>query len=193
MTSILVFSGSTRPASLNQRLAQVAAERLASLGAEVTSLSLADYPLPFADDDGRAQPPEAAKALTETVLRHDGVFIACPEYNSSYPAVLKNALDWVSMVRKDGPGLAGKVVALGAASPGARGGYRALTQFRSTLELGFGALVIPEMASIPFANKVLPTEGGLTDEAASKFLDACLRRLVLECRRQAAVAGLEQR
>jgi len=193
MTSILVFSGSTRPASLNQRLAQVAAERLASLGAEVTSLSLADYPLPFADDDGRAQPPEAAKALTETVLRHDGVFIACPEYNSSYPAVLKNALDWVSMVRKDGPGLAGKVIALGAASPGARGGYRALTQFRSTLELGFGALVIPEMASIPFANKVLPAEGGLTDEAASKFLDACLRRLVLECRRQAAVAGLEQR
>jgi NAD(P)H-dependent FMN reductase len=40
MTSILVFSGSTRPASLNQRLAQVAAERLASLGAEGGSVGI---------------------------------------------------------------------------------------------------------------------------------------------------------
>lgn len=191
MTSILVFSGSTRPASLNQRLVDVAAQRLAGMGVTVTALSLADHALPFADDDGRADPPFAARALTSQVLEHDGLFIACPEYNSGYPALLKNALDWVSMVRKDGPGLAGKVVALGAASPGARGGYRALTQFRTMLELGFGALVIPDMASVPFANKVLPAEGGLTDEGASKFLDATLKRLVLECRRSAAVPRLE--
>jgi chromate reductase len=189
MTAILVVSGSTRPTSLNQRLVNVAAERLVALGAKVTAVSLADYPLPFVDDDGRPNPPEAATALAQVVMAQQGLFISCPEYNSGYPPLLKNALDWVSMVRKDGPGLAGKVVGLGAASPGARGGYRALTQFRSVLELGFGALVIPEMASVPFANKVLPPEGGLQDEGASKFLDACLMRLVLECRRSAAVPG----
>lgn len=187
MTSVLVVSGSTRPASLNRRLAAVAAARLPGLGATPTVISLADYPLPFVDDDGRAAPPDTARALTEIVLAHQGVFIACPEYNSGYPPLLKNALDWVSMVRKDGPGLAGKVVGLGAASPGARGGYRALTQLRTVLELGFGALVVPEMASVPFASKVLPPEGGLADEGASKFLDACLARLVLECRRTAVI------
>ncbi len=60
MTAILVVSGSTRPTSLNQRLVNVAAERLVALGAKVTAVSLADYPLPFVDDDGRANPPEAA-------------------------------------------------------------------------------------------------------------------------------------
>lgn len=189
MTSILVVSGSTRPASLNQRLAVVAADRLMAAGASVTLASLADYPLPFVDDDGRASPPEAAIAFNSLIMAHQGLFIACPEYNSGYPPLLKNALDWASMVRKDGPGLAGKVVGLGAASPGPRGGYRALTQLRTVLELGFGALVVPEMASVPMANKVLPPEGGLTDEATGRFLDATLKRLVLECRRTAALAS----
>lgn len=179
---ILVFSGSTRPASLNRRLAAIAARDLRALGAEVTEISLADYPLPFVDEDGRPAPHENAVKLNDLILAHDGLFIACPEYNSGYPPLLKNALDWASMVRKDGPGLKDKIVALGAASPGARGGYRALTQFRSVLELGFGALVLPEMASVPFANKVL-TESGISDEGAAKFLDACLRRLLRETER----------
>lgn len=150
------------------------------MGAKVTEISLADYPLPFVDDDGRADPLENAVKLNALFAGHDGLFIACPEYNSGYPPLLKNALDWASMVKKDGPGLANKIVALGAASPSPRGGYRALTQFRTVLELGFGALVIPDMASVPFAQKALTEDGEILDEAAAKFLDACLKRLVRE-------------
>lgn len=180
MPRILVFSGSTRPASLNQRLASLAAARLLALGADVTAISLADYPLPFVDEDGRAHIPEAAIALNGVIQSHHGLFIACPEYNSGYPPLLKNALDWVSMAKKGGPALSGKVVGLGAASPGAKGGYRALTQFRSVLELGYGALVIPEMASVPFADKALTEAGEITDASAAKFLDQTLARLVKE-------------
>lgn len=180
MASILVFSGSTRPASLNGRLAALAARGLRALGAEVTAISLADYPLPFVDDDGRANPPENAIRFNTLLSEHEGLFIACPEYNSGYPPLLKNALDWASMVKTDGPGLANKIVALGAASPSPRGGYRSLTQFRSVLELGFGAFVIPDMASVSFANRTLTEQGEITDETAAKFLDACLRRLVRE-------------
>jgi chromate reductase, NAD(P)H dehydrogenase (quinone) len=180
MPRILVFSGSSRATSLNLRLARLAASRLATLGAEVEEISLADFPLPFVDEDGRASVPDMARHLNDIIQSHHGLFIACPEYNSGYPPVLKNALDWVSMAKTGGPALAGKVVGLGAASPGARGGYRALTQFRSVLELGFGALVIPEMASVPFADKALSETNTLTDVSASKFLDATLARLVKE-------------
>lgn len=185
MARILVFSGSTRPASFNRRLAAIAARDLRALGADVSEISLADFALPFVDEDGRPNPPDNAKRFNDVLQAHDGLFIACPEYNSGYPPLLKNALDWASMCTGGKPGLAGKVVALGAASPSPRGGYRALTQFRSVLELGFGALVIPEMASVPFANKALAEEGALADEGAAKMLAGTLARLVLEVKLRA--------
>lgn len=180
MARILVFSGSTRPQSFNRRLAAIAVRDLRALGAEVSELSLLDFPLPFVDEDGRPNPPPEAHAFNAALQGHDGLFITMPEYNSGYPPLLKNALDWASMCNGGKPGLAGKVVALGAASPGPRGGYRGLTQFRSTLELGFGALVIPEMVPVPFAAKALAEEGALADEGAAKLLAAAMQRLVSE-------------
>lgn len=180
MARILVFSGSTRPASLNRRLAAIAARDLSALGADVSEVSLLDFPLPFVDEDARPNPPPEAHAFNAALQGHDGLFITMPEYNSGYPPILKNALDWASLCNGGKPGLAGKVVALGAASPGPRGGYRGLTQLRSTLELGFGALVIPEMAPVPFANKALAEDGALADEASAKLLAATLQRLVDE-------------
>ena len=182
MPRILVFSGATRTGSLNQRLADIAASQLGALGAEVTSISLADYPLPFVGEEGRGNAPEAAHKLAEVIGDHQGLFITCPEYNAGYPPILKNALDWVSLAKPGAPAstLAGKVVALGAASPGPRGGYRGLTQFRSVLELGYGALVIPEMVSVPMANKTLTEAGEVADEMVAKFLEASLKRLALE-------------
>ncbi|MCU0818588.1 MAG: NAD(P)H-dependent oxidoreductase [Beijerinckiaceae bacterium] len=180
MTRILVFSGATRPASLNRRLAAIATRDLRAMGATVTEISLLDFPLPFVDEDGRPNPPQEAHAFNAALQGHDGIFIATPEYNSGYPPILKNALDWASMCNGGKPGLGGKVVALGAASPSPRGGYRVLTQLRSTLELGFGALVIPEMAPVPFANKALAEDGTIADEASAKMLAACLQRLVAE-------------
>ncbi len=179
MPKILVFSGSTRPASYNRRLAAVAARDLRALGANVKEISLADYPLPFVDQDGRASIPDAARAFRAEIDAHDGFFIACPEYNAGYTPLLKNALDWASVAK---PSLAfgAKVVALGGASTGPRGGYRALTQLRAALELGFGALVLPEMVSVPFADKALPEGGQLEDAHVAGFLAACLKRLVAE-------------
>lgn len=183
MARILVFSGSTRPGSYNARLAAIAARELRILGSEVREISLADFPLPFVDEDGRANPPKEAHDLNEAIMAHRGLFIACPEYNAGYTPLLKNALDWASMCRKGAQGLAGKVVGLGGASTGARGGYRALTQVRTVLELGFGALVIPEMASLPFAAKTLTADGQIADEAAANMLKVTVARLHQEAER----------
>ena len=184
MSRVVVISGSTRPSSLNGRLAAGVARGLVAQGLTAVPLSLADYPLPFVDEDGRANPPETAVRLAAALTGADGLFLCCPEYNSGYPPLLKNALDWASMCHK-GPLLARVLVALGAASPGARGGYRALTQLRSTLELGYGALVLPEMVSVPFADRSLTPEGEITDEAVARFLTQCLGRLREELARRA--------
>jgi chromate reductase, NAD(P)H dehydrogenase (quinone) len=181
---ILVLSGSWRPGSLNMRLAIITAAKLSTAGAAVTHVSLADYPLPLVDATGFGKAPAEAQKLSEIAAAQDGLFLACPEYNAGYAPALKNALDWMTVARPGAPGtgLAGKVVALGAASPGALGGYRGLTQMRTVVELGLGGLVLPEMVAVGGGDAAWNDDGTLKDERTSLFLDALVARLVKECR-----------
>ena len=179
-SKIVVFSGSTRAGSFNEKLAALAAANLAALGAEVTHISLKDYPLSFVDGAGFGNHPKEALALRELFDAHHGMFIACPEYNAGYPALLKNALDWASVAIPVAPGtsLSGKVIALGAASPGPMGGYRALTQLRTSLELGFGATLVPSMVAVGNYGAAFKEDGSLSDERTAGFLSATLATLV---------------
>jgi chromate reductase, NAD(P)H dehydrogenase (quinone) len=177
MPSILVFSGSTRPGSNNQKLATLAAAQLQALGADVTELSLADYPLPFADARGFGAQPDEAKALWTRIEAHDGAFIASPEYNAGIAPLLKNAFDWVSMAAKRPPFL-GKIVGLGCAAGGLWGGYKSLPNVRHVLEVGLGAMVVPEMATIQGGN--WNEDGTLKDDMALKLVEGVTKRLMQE-------------
>jgi NAD(P)H-dependent FMN reductase len=182
--SVLAFTGSIRAGSINAKLTALVVERLKSAGASVSHISLKDYPLPIynGDDEAASGAPDAAKALRRQIDAHAGCFISCPEYNSGYPPLLKNSLDWASRVKNDSgamtPVFGGKVVGLGAVSGGARGGYRGLTQFRSMIELGMGALVLPEMISVPNAATSFAADGSLTDPVSAGMLEAVVGRLI---------------
>jgi|APTNR8051073442_1049403.scaffolds.fasta_scaffold31542_3 NAD(P)H-dependent FMN reductase len=177
---ILVFSGSSRAGSINDRLAGIAARELQALGAEVTYINLGKYELPLVDATGFGNAPKNAHDLRALFDEHDGMFIISPEYNAGYAPALKNALDWASVAKPGAPAstLAGKVVALGGVSPGAMGAYRGLTQLRTVLELGFGATLVPEMVAVGNAGTAFSEDGRLTDERTAGFLKATLSRLV---------------
>lgn len=186
---ILVFSGSIRTGSLNTKLAAAAAKEIALAGAEVSLISLVDYEMPIynGDDESKNGPPENARKLYQQFLGHEGVFIASPEYNASYTPLLKNTLDWVSRVREgDAPPLAAyrdRVFALGGASNGNFGGYRSLTALRMSMELGMGALILPQMVSVPGAAKAFGEDGSLSEERPAKMLKGVAERLVQTTRR----------
>ena len=182
MTTILVFSGSSRPGSMNQKLAELAARKIDAAGGAATLISLADYPLPLVDAAGFGNAPEAATKLRALIDAHKGLFLTSPEYNAGYAPALKNALDWTTVAKPGAPatGLAGKVVGLGAASPGPMGGYRGLTQLRTVLELGLGALVIPEMVAVGNYATAFTEAGELADEKTAAFFEATIARLVKE-------------
>lgn len=181
---ILVFAGSLRSGSYNAQLAALAAKELALLDAEPTLISLADYPLPLYDGDLEAKsgPPETAVRLKRMMASHRGVFIVSPEYNASLSPLLKNALDWISRVRDEGePPLAAfknRAFALGAASPGTLGGYRGLMALRQVLELGCGALVLPEQVAVRETATGFDEIGSLRDERTARTLRNTLGRLV---------------
>ncbi len=184
VAKVLVFSGSIRAGSHNSRLAALAAKELTRGEAEVTLISLQDYPLPIYDADAEASegPPADAVRLKRLFEVHHGVFIASPEYNASVTPLLKNALDWVSRVREGRePPLAAfrnRVFALGAASPGTYGGMRSLMALRQVLELGCGALVLPEQVSIREAAEAFDEMDDLKDERAARMLRTVAERLV---------------
>jgi chromate reductase, NAD(P)H dehydrogenase (quinone) len=181
---ILVIPGSLRTGSHNARLAALATKELALAEAEVTRISLADYPLPLFDADLVADSglPAAAVQLKRMVMAHQGVFITSPEYSASVTPLLKNTIDWISRVRDPGepPYAAFKscVFAIGSAASGGQGGLRSLMALRQILELGCGALVIPEQIAVPRADQAFDDLDNLKDEALASALKAAMRRLV---------------
>lgn len=177
---IIVCSGSVRGGSHNTKLAALVAKRLSILDADVTHLSLKEYPLPIYDGDHEADNgvPENAKRLHRLFAGHDGVFLACPEYNAGITPLLKNTLDWISRVKEPGEPYRNKVFALGAASPGGFGGLRGLIGMRTILEVGLGALVLPQMVSVPKASVAFDGKDELTEDRVSGQLDKLVEALL---------------
>jgi chromate reductase, NAD(P)H dehydrogenase (quinone) len=188
---VLVLAGSIRAGSFNARLAAIAAKEIARAEAEVTRISLLDFPLPLYDGDheARSGAPENAVKLKRMFCAHQGVFIASPEYNASLTPLLKNAIDWISRVRENRePPLSAyrnRVFALGAASNGTYGGMRSIMALRHVLELGCGALVIPEQIAVREASHAFDENDELKDERSAALLRTLARRLV-ELTRQIA-------
>ena len=181
---ILVFAGSIRTGSFNARLAALAAKEIARAEAEVTRISLLDFPLPLYDGDheARSGAPENAVKLKRMFCAHQGVFIASPEYSASLTPLLKNTIDWISRVRENKePPLSAyrnRVFALGAASNGTYGGMRSIMALRHVLELGCGALVIPEQIAVREASHAFDENDELKDERSAALLRTLARRLV---------------
>ena len=181
MTKILAFAGSTRKGSFNHAIVNVAAEGARDAGAEVTVIDLADYQMPIFNEDDEAEfgMPEKAQAFKNLFMRHDGFLIASPEYNSSYPALLKNAIDWASRMgegEKPLQAYRGKVAGIMAASAGGLGGMRVLVVLRMLLE-NLGTMVLPNQKAIAKVNTFME-DGVITDEKTIKQLKNLGKKLL---------------
>ena len=181
---ILVIPGSLRARSHNVRLAALATKELTLADADVTRISLADYPLPIYDADTAEEsgPRHNAVKLKKLMSAHQGVFIASPEYNASITPLIKNTIDWISAVRERGdPPLAAyqnRVFALGGASPGRSGATHSLLALRQVLAVGCRALVIAEQVTVPNAEQAFDEMDELRDARAADELKAVVRKLV---------------
>ncbi len=166
-SKILAFAGSARRESYNKKLLKIAASGAQAAGAAVTVIDLADYPLPLFNEDLEQESgaPENARKLKQLFFEHQGLLIACPEYNSSITPLLKNTIDWVSRPAAGEPSLVayrGKVATLLIASPGALGGLRGLVHVRSILG-NIGVIVLPDQIAVAKAFEAFNPDGSLKD------------------------------
>jgi len=180
---LMFFAGSARAASHNKKLAKLGAMIAEANGIPSTFVDLGDYPMPIYHGELESSdgPPDNARKLKAVMEAHTGIFIASPEYNASISPLLKNTLDWLSRVRTEGEAplqvFKTRVFALGSASPGGMGGLRSLVTLRHVLELGLGALVLPDQFAVPRAHDAFGDDGHLTNKEAQERFKSLIQKL----------------
>jgi chromate reductase len=173
------ISGSLRVGSYNTALLNVAAEHLPR-EATLEILSLTSIPLYNADVEAIGF-PESVNLLRATLAAADALLIATPEYNSSIPGVLKNALDWLSRPPK--PPLDRKPVAIIGASTGIFGTSRAQTHLRLVLSHTNCFVVNKPEVLVTQAAAKFDERGRLIDDTALNLMQDLLSALVEWTRR----------
>lgn len=174
--TVLAIPGSLRRGSVNRALLEAAREA-APAGVEVVVWDgLGGLPHYSEDRDGDAS-PAAVVELRRLIGEADALLVATPEYNSSLPGALKNALDWAS--RPYGTAtLVGKPTAVVGASPSAFGASWAQAEARKVLAAS-GARVLEEGLSFAKAHERIAADGRVVaDDAVRPQLAALLASLL---------------
>lgn len=94
MPNILLVVGSFHAGGFNKQLAE---KITSTIGGRATVRELEYADVPLFRQDGMHAPPDAVRRVRNDVQDADGVWIVTPEYNGSYPGVLKNLFDWLSI------------------------------------------------------------------------------------------------
>jgi chromate reductase len=172
---VLAISGSLRRDSHNSALLRAAAELLPpSVQLEIfDGLKAVE---PYDEDDDRGAGPAGARRLREAIESADAVLIAAPEYNSSIPGQLKNALDWASRPKAENA-LWGKPLAVVGASTGIFGAVWSQAEVRK-VGAASGARVIESELPVGHADEAFAQEGGLADPELRQRYASVLDELV---------------
>ena len=158
---VLGISGSLRRDSYNTKLLRAAEELLPSFVELEVWEGLKTVP-PYDEEDDVEPAPPAVAALREAIAGADAILFATPEYNSSVPGQLKNAIDWVSRPLATNP-LRNKPVAVVGASTGAFGAVWSQAELRKVLA-ATGARVVEAEVAVGHAPMKFDEAGRLVDE-----------------------------
>lgn len=181
---VLGISGSLRRASHNTRLLRAAALELPP-GAELVLFEQLAAVEPYCEDHDGDRTPAGAAALRAAIAPADAVLIATPEYNSSLPGQLKNALDWASRPYGDSV-LRAKPVAVVGASTGIFGAVWAQAEVRKVLN-AIGARALDDEVPVGQADDAFAADGSLADPRLRELLADAIATLIDAARPAEAV------
>lgn len=172
---VLGISGSLRSESWNRKLLHRALDVVRGRGAMVEELDLEQLPMYNPDLEADLGYPPAVVAMRDAISDADAIVISSPEYNSSVPAVLKNAVDWASRPPNV---LFDKPVFIMGASPGRSGAGKMHMHLSYILE-SIGAWVVPQpRILLPEIAKVLTPEGQFKDLLVEELMENAMGRLL---------------
>ena len=164
---ITILAGTNRPASRARRVANYYHALLADLGAESQILDLAELPADFTTTALYAQAgthPEFNRLADQLAAASHWVIVT-PEYNGSFPGVLKAFIDGLPYPAA----FQGKKAALVGLSSGGQGGLLAMAHLTDVL-MYLGTAVLPQRVRLPFISQDLDPELGLRQELSRQLV-----------------------
>lgn len=177
MLNIPVILGSVREGRKSEAAAKFIVGKIKALGHESQLVDFKELPLPFFNSpllpvELKGKYPDAnVQKWSGIAYKADAFVIVTPEYNHGYPAVLKNALDWLYLEFDHKP------VGLVGCSSGTIAGARAIEQLRPIME-NFSMFAIREAVGFATVQNVFDDSGKLLDEAYHKRVDGFLQSLI---------------
>ncbi len=169
---IEIIAGTNRPGSNALKVSKIIEGYYKELGADAQVLSLEELPQELFNPKCYAEKPDSFKSIQDRILNADGLHVVVPEYNGSFPGVLKYFVDMLKFPES----FERRCVAFTGEAAGVWGGFRSVEQ----LQLIFGyrnANLLPERVWIPGVNGKISEDGSnITDDFTQKMLkDQCAK------------------
>jgi NAD(P)H-dependent FMN reductase len=165
--------GSLRQGSINAALTRALTARFDAAGAQTRQIDLGAYDLPIFHGDLDA--PEGVARLKADMRACDGLIIVTPEYNGSLPALLKNAIDWVSVTGKEQ--FLEPVYGIASCTPGPMSGIMVLRELNYILTR-VGADVVPVQVGVGRAANAFNEQGDVTIQPSSDLADMMMGQVL---------------
>ena len=179
---ILGICGSLRKASWNRKLLSRALEAIDDLEVETAIFDLNPVPMYHPDREAADGIPPEAEAMRQAILEADAIVVACPEYNSSMTAALKNAFEWAS---RRGNVLQGKIFFVIGTGPGRSACARMHMHATYSLE-SEGAIVLHQpRVLLPAVTNFMTDDGTITDPTVTDLLNQSAQALTTFAQRLA--------
>jgi len=165
MIKLKIISATDRPGANALKVARYLAPKYEELGAEVSIISLRDYPIKDVAGGKYGQQINSVDAFNEQVLEADALVLIVPEYNGSYPGILKLFIDYLPYPH----GLEKIPICIVGESSGTFGALRAVEQIQAVF--GYrNAYIFPERVFIPRVKQNFDPETGIRDEFQQELL-----------------------
>lgn len=164
---IEVIAGTNRPGSNTLKVARIIAEHYRAAGVAVQILDLQAMPPEIFNPSSYGEKPASFAAISDRILRAEGLHVVTPEYNGSFPGVLKYFIDMLKFPES----FEHRCVAFTGHGAGMWGAFRAVEQ----LQMIFGyrnAYILPERVWMPGIGKLLSPDGSkITDPTVAGLLE----------------------
>lgn len=185
---ITIFSGTNRPSSLTLKYAKHCAELLGKKSDEVQLFSLEDLPDNMVNNQmysAEHQDDALISIIDKYVDEADAFFFVIPEYNGSYPGILKTFIDAIS-IRSSGNMLANKKAAILGVASGRAGNLRGIDQLIGVLH-HMNCHVMPKAIPLGQSNKALDESGRIVEEGMLKTLAAYTDKFSSYCMEKSVI------
>lgn len=182
---IAVISGTNRPDNLSRHVGSFIHSNILRTGKECHLIDLRELPPSLFLPESYVNKPPEFEAFQEVVLKAEGILCVVPEYNGSFPGVLKYFIDMLQFPQS----LFGIPVAFVGLSAGRWGGLRGVEQLEMVFQYR-QALLFGQRVFLPGVGALLDKQGSLIDSEAQERLIKLVQGFLPFCE---AVAASKER